>query len=289
MMTENSITIENLKIYRRKIYRSSIEDRIHTLDAAVGFINQRGLIAFWPLTGIPMPSLWAAAAGDRQVPDEHDDPGHITWGWKDELLSQKKCFYARILCKRNFFVSLDLLPNLYALTRNTGDPSEDHKVLYDSGELSHAAFVIYETLLNSGPMDTITLKRAAHLTGKEGDQQFNQAIDILQNDIKILPVGISRSGGWHYAFIYDLVPRHFPDLIERARFISEQNARKILLLNYLISVGAACENEIRKLFKWELKFIRLIMDELIASKQIKQTMIVDKDFKFPCYAIPDMI
>lgn len=236
-----------------------------------------------------MPSLWAAAAGDRQVPDEHDDPGHITWGWKDELLSQKKCFYARILCKRNFFVSLDLLPNLYALTRNTGDPSEDHKVLYDSGELSHAAFVIYETLLNSGPMDTITLKRAAHLTGKEGDQQFNQAIDILQNDIKILPVGISRSGGWHYAFIYDLVPRHFPDLIERARFISEQNARKILLLNYLISVGAACENEIRKLFKWELKFIRLIMDELIASKQIKQTMIVDKDFKFPCYAIPDMI
>jgi uncharacterized protein YcaQ len=138
-------------------------------------------------------------------------------------------------------------------------------------------------------MDTITLKRAAHLTGKEGDQQFNQAIDTLQNDIKILPVGISRSGGWHYAFIYDLVPRHFPDLIERARFISEQNARKILLLNYLNSVGAASENDIRKLFKWELKFIRLIIDELIASKQIKQTMIVDKDFKFPCYAIPDMI
>jgi hypothetical protein len=54
-------------------------------------------------------------------------------------------------------------------------------------------------------------------------------------------------------------------------------------------VGAASENEIRKLFKWELKFIRLIMDELIASKQIKQTMIMDKDFKFPCYAIPDMI
>jgi len=288
-MTENSIALENLKKYRQKIYRSSVKDRLHSLDEAIGFIKQRGLIAFWPLNGIPMPSLWAAAAGDRPVPDEHDDPGHITWGWKDELLSQKKCFYARILCKRNFFISLDLLPNLYALTRITGDPSEDHKILYDSGELSHAAFVIYETLLNSGPMDTITLKRAAHLTGKEGDQQFNQAIDTLQNDIKILPVGISRSGGWHYAFIYDLVPRHFPDLIERARFILEQNARKTLLLNYLNSVGAASENEIRKLFKWELKFIRLIMDELIASKQIKQTMIMDKDFNFPCYAIPDMI
>jgi hypothetical protein len=288
-MTKNSISLENLNIYRRKIYRSSIEDRIRTLDAAVGFINQRGLIAFWPLNGIPMPSLWAVAAGDRPVPDEHDDPGHITWGWKDELLSRKKCFYARILCKRNFFVSLDLLPNLYALSRNTGDPSEDHKVLYDSGELSHPAFLIYKTILNSGPMDTITLKRAAHLTGKEGDRQFNQAIDSLQNDIKILPVGISRSGGWHYAFIYDLVPRHFPDLIERTRFISEPFARKSLILNYLNSVGAASETEIHKLFRWELNITRSVMDELIASQQVKQIMIIDKDLMIPCYAIPDMI
>jgi hypothetical protein len=288
-MTENSIALEKLKKYRQKIYRSSVEDRTRSLDAAVGFINQRGLIAFWPLNGIPMPSLWAAAAGDRPVPDEHDDPGHITWGWKDELLSRKKCFYARILCKRNFFVSLGLLPNLYALTRNTGDPSEDHKILYDSGELSHAAFVIYETILNSGPMDTITLKRAAHLTGKEGDRQFNQAIDALQNDIKILPVGISRSGGWHYSFIYDLVPRHFPDLIEQTRFVSERNARKTLILNYINSVGAASENEIRKLFKWELNITRSVMDELIASQEVKQIMVIDKDFKIPCYAIPDMI
>jgi hypothetical protein len=289
MMTDYSITLENLQKYRRKIYRSSIDDRIHTLEDAIRFINQRGLIAFWPLNGIPLPSLWAAAAGDRPVPDEHDDPGHITWGWKDELLSQKKCFYARILCKRNFFASLDLLPNLYALTRNTGDLTEDHKVLYDSGELSHAAFVVYETLLNSGPMDTITIKRVARLTGKEGDRQFNQAIDTLQNDIKILPVGISRSGGWHYAFIYDIVPRHFPDLIDRTRLISELIARKTLILNYLNSVGAASENEIRRLFKWESKLTRSILDGLITSKQIKQSLIVEKDLKISCYAIADLI
>jgi hypothetical protein len=288
-MNQNSISLENIKKYRQKIYRSSVDDRIHSLHTAIGFINKRGLIAFWPLNGIPMPSLWAAAAGDRPVPDEHDDPGHITWGWKDELLSRKKCFYARILCKRNFFVSLDLLPNLYALTRNTGDPHEDHKILYDSGELSHAAFVIYETILNSGPMDTITLKRAARLTGKEGDKQFNQAIDFLQNDIKILPVGISRSGGWHYAFIYDPVPRHIPDLIERTRLISEQTARKILVFNYLNSVGAASENDIRKLFKWELKTFRSVLDELNKSEQIIRATIVDKDSRFPCYAITDMI
>ncbi len=123
--------------------------------------------------------------------------------------ARKNAFMQEFFVKGIFSSALILYRILYALTRNTGDPSEDHKILYDSGELSHAAFVIYEIILNSGPLDTITLKRAAHLTGKEGDRQFNQAIDVLQNDIKILPVGISRSGGWHYAFIYDLVRAPF--------------------------------------------------------------------------------
>ena len=57
----------------------------------------------------------------------------------------------------------------------------------------------------------------------------------------------------------------------------------------LNSVVAASENEIRKLFKWELNITRSIMDELIASQHVKQIMIIDKDFTIPCYAIADMI
>ena len=225
-MMDIKLTIDFIQDYRRKVCRFSPDARLLTIEDAVEFINDRGILAFWPLKNIPMPSLWAATAGNRPVPDDHDDPGHVTWGWKDSLLGKKECFYGRILCRRNFFISLEILPYLYALSHNYGDPAEDHHILYRAGELSFAAFKIYDTLLDNGPLDTLSLKRAAHLSGKEGEQQFNQAIDTLQMDYKIMPVGISNVGGWRYAFVYDLVPRQFTDIIERSRFISEFRGEK---------------------------------------------------------------
>lgn len=288
-MEDLKLPIEFVQEYRRKAYRYSPNDRLLTIENAVEFINKRGVLAFWPLKDIPMPSLWAATVGDRPVPDDHDDPGHVTWGWKDTLLGKKQCYYGRILCRRNFFVSLDILPNLYALSHNLGDPAEDHHILYRSGELSFAAFKIYDTLLNSGPMDTLALKRTAHLSGKEGEQQFNQAVDALQMDYKIMPVGISNVGGWRYAFVYDLVPRQFTDLIERSRFISESEARNQLILNYLTSVGTATEQDIRRLFKWNMDVIHQMVDQLLQTQKIVSVLICDKHQEIPGYALSNLI
>jgi hypothetical protein len=288
-MEKIKIPIEFIKDYRHKTFQLALNNRLHTIENAVEFINQRGILAFWPLKDLPMPSLWSAAAGDRPVADEHDDPGHITWGWKDDLLGQKRCYYARILCRRNFFVSLDVLPNLYALSHNFGDPAEDHLILYQSGELSFAAFKIYDTLLNSGPMDTLALKRAAHLSGKEGEQQFNQAIDLLQMDYKIMPVGISNAGGWRYAFIYDLVPRQFTDLIEKSRFITETSARKTLILNYMSSVGAAEEIDLRRLFRWSPDLLHSVLEQLVVSRLITSVDLTDHHSEKPGFVLSNLI
>ncbi|MCK7520523.1 MAG: hypothetical protein MZV64_23930 [Ignavibacteriales bacterium] len=61
------------------------------------FVNRRGFVFFWPISGIDLPSLWTAVAGDRPVADKHDDPGHITWGWKDGATRQKDL----VLCRRS--------------------------------------------------------------------------------------------------------------------------------------------------------------------------------------------
>jgi len=57
-------------------------------EEAIRYVNERGFIYFWPINGILLPSLWEAVSGDRPVPNEHDDPGHVTWGWKDSLLGK---------------------------------------------------------------------------------------------------------------------------------------------------------------------------------------------------------
>ncbi len=67
-----------------------------------------------------MPSLWTAVAGDRPVADKHDDPGHITWGWKYKALGKKIWYYAKTLRKKATMISLEIAPYFYALSENYG-------------------------------------------------------------------------------------------------------------------------------------------------------------------------
>src|SRR5689334_11523643 len=88
---------ELIKDYRAQTFRTAPGLRLNNADQAVDFVNQRGFIFFWPIKGVELPNLWSAAAGDRPVADEHDDPGHMTWGWKDSLLGQRRWYYGRVV------------------------------------------------------------------------------------------------------------------------------------------------------------------------------------------------
>ena len=114
---------------------------------ALRFVNERGFIYFWPIKGIDLPSLWMAVAGDRPVADAHDDPAHITWGWKDDALPKRIWYYAKILRRKATMISLDVVPYFYALSENYGSPEEDYLVEYEEGRLTLAAKNIYDALL----------------------------------------------------------------------------------------------------------------------------------------------
>jgi hypothetical protein len=236
--------------YRAQTFRTATGLGIATKEEAITFVNERGYVYFWPIKEVTLPSLWTAAAGDRPVPDEHDDPGHVTWGWKDQLLSQRVWYYAKVLRKRATFISLALLPHFYALSENYGEPDKDYLLQYDEGRLTFEAKTVYETLLNEGPLDTVSLRKSARMTSKASDSPFNRALETLQADFKILPVGIAEAGAWKYAFIYECVHRHYPDLAEQARLIRQADARRKLAELYLRSVGAARERDLAALFGW---------------------------------------
>lgn len=237
-----------LEAYRANTYW--LDRSLDTIQQAIAFVQERGFIFFWPIKGIEFPSLWAAVAGSRPVASEHDDPGHKTWGWKDSLLGKREWYYAKLLRRKATLVSLELAPYFYALTENYGDPDEDYLIQYEAGRMKQETKQIYEALLKSGAMDTITLRREANLSSASSKYRFERGLAELQADMKILPVGVAEAGAWNYAFIYDLVPRHFPDIPGRARLLSLREARSTLLEYYFRSVGAATVAEVRKLFGW---------------------------------------
>lgn len=245
-----TISSSRLKDYRAQTFRLLPELRLRSQDEAFDFVQHRGFVYFWPISGIVLPSLWVAVAGDRPVADAHDDPGHVTWGWKDALLGGSAWYYAKVLRKRATMISFELLPCFYALSENYGAYEEDYLTLYEQGRLTSEAKVIYEALLDKGRLDTVELRRATHMSSPGSEGRFNRALTDLQADFKIVPVGVTQSGAWHYAFAYDIAARHYPQLSDQAHNISEKEARQKIVMAYLRSVGVAQLTDLVKLFGW---------------------------------------
>lgn len=262
-----TIDLKKLHTHRERTFNLPPPKRLSSPAQALRFVNERGFVYFWPIKGIDLPSLWTAVAGNRPVADAHDDPGHVTWGWKDNALGKRIWYYAKILRKKATMISLEVAPYFYALSENYGSPEEDYLTAYEEGRLPQAAKQVYEALLKEGAMNTIDLRRAAKLANAK-ESEFNKALEILQSDFKILPVGVAEAGAWKYSFIYEIVPRHYPDLPEQARKIGEHEAREKLLDLYFESVGAAREADAVKLFGWKKELVTRTIVGLASKRKL---------------------
>jgi hypothetical protein len=265
-----SLTLTQIKDMRERRYRRRPELALHTVDDAIAFLDDVGFCFLFPIKGVELPSLWDAVCGRvKPVPNEHHDP-HIqkTWGWKDTSLDKRWWYYGKLLRKKATLVSLELLPFFYALSENYGDPARDYLQQYRDGRLSHEAKLIYEALLEHGPQHVIELRRLARLTGKSRTSAFQRELAELQADLKILPVGVARAGAWHYAFIYEIVSRWYPDLPERARAIRGDQARRTLLATYLDNVIAATAAQATRLFGWVKRDVEQAAAQLTESGRI---------------------
>ena len=262
--------------------------RLTTPEQAVDYVNDRGFIFFWPTKGFVFPSLWGAVAGDRPVADEHDDPGHITWSWKDSLIDKKVWYYARVLKHKNTLISLDAIKYFFALSPNYGEPEVDILNEYNEGKLPLEARLIFEALARNGPLDTLSLRKEARLAGADSQSPFTRALDILQRQLRVLPVAISEAGAWKYAFVYDLTHRYFPELSESARFLTENQAMERLLMWFFETLGAASFKQVTILFNWETTLTRWVLDRLIASGFIVEGYIRDESDN-PMYCLKTLV
>ncbi len=263
----SQINLKKLQVHRTRTFNLPPSKRVSSVSQALTFINKRGFVYFWPIKGIDLPSLWAAVAGDRPVADQHDDPGHITWGWKDDALDKKRWYYAKILRGKATMISLEIVPYFYALSENYGSPEEDYLIAYQEGRLTQASKQVYETLLDKGALNTLDLRREAKLSNAK-DSEFNKALEQLQRDFKILPVGVAEAGAWKYSHIYEVVTRHYPDLSEQARAIKESQARGKLLELYFDMLGAAQLRDVNKLFGWGNEVVKKAVGKLVETGKL---------------------
>jgi DNA glycosylase AlkZ-like len=266
-----TVDLEKLTAHRARTFNLPPFKALTSPAQALDYVNERGFVYFWPIKGIDFPSLWTAVAGDRPVPNEHDDPGHITWGWKDNALDQRIWYYGKILRRKATMISLEVAPYFYALTENYGDYTEDYLIPYEDGRMPQGAKQVYEAILDNGPLNTVDLRPLARMSNAK-DSEFNKALEILQADFKILPVGVAQAGAWNYAFIYEVAARYWPDLPEQARHIGEAEARTKLLELYFQSVGAAQLRDVNKLFRWGNELTARAVKRLVEKGDVVEGM-----------------
>jgi hypothetical protein len=256
---------------REARYRRRMNLRVTTKEQAIEFVNDVGFCFLFPIQGVEMPSLWDAVAG-RVLKTTNKHSGYEierTWGWKDEALGQRLWFYGKLLRSRATLVSLNFLPNFYALSENYGDYEHDYLDQYHTGALSAEAKTIYEALLKNGALDAIRLRRESRMSAEASKPRFEKALTELQVGLKVLPIGIAPVGAWRYAFIYEILPRWLPDLSDRARSISRTEARRLILDRYIHNVIASPLAASARLFGWKLDDTKQAAEGLAAQGRVE--------------------
>jgi hypothetical protein len=254
----------DLRAYRARTFRTAPASRLASLRQAERFVRERGFVHFWPIDNVDLPSLWQAVAGNRPVPAEHDDPAHITWRWKDYMLDKRRWYYAKLIRGRSTIVSLQTIPAFYALSERLGD-LDDYNMAYEAGHLTREARLIGDALRTHGPMHTIELRRRTHLDDPHAKGRFEKTLVQLQKGLWILPVGVAEAGTWHYAFIYDLVDRWWPEIYPLARGLARDEASRQIMEMLLRSVGATTTVHAARLLGWKASWVEETCEDLARS------------------------
>jgi hypothetical protein len=138
------------------------------------------------------------------------------------------------------------------------------------------AKAIYEAILENGPLDTVRLRREARMSAESAKSRFDRALVELQVGLKVLPVGVAEAGAWNHAFIYELLPRWFPEIPARARLIGRAEARRVLVRRYLDNVVAADRAMIAKVFhilKWTPAELKRTIVTLLEESAIQEAKV----------------
>jgi hypothetical protein len=117
------------------------------------------------------------------------------------------------------------------------------------------------------------LRREARLSAQSAKARFDRALVELQVGLKVLPIGVAEAGAWDYAFVYELLPRWFPEIPEQARAIGRGEARRVLVQRYLDNVVAADREMIVRVFHvmhWTLNELERTLTALLQTGAIQE-------------------
>jgi hypothetical protein len=258
-----TINLQRIERQRDVIYRRQPARRLRTMNDAAHFIDSVGFCLLFASTqAIELPSLFEAVKGRRDAHiDEWDADSDRVWVWKNDLPATRRAYYGKGLRGKPMFISLKLLPPILALTA-----TENLAEAYRRGRASYEAKRVYDTLLGLGPTPTMALRGATGLD----NARYHRALDELQRQFIILPVGATNEHGAWPSQIFDLLARWFPREFERAQQLDADAALRVVIKRYLDTVIATTIPQMTRWLGVAPEQVKWMVDRLIARRTLAQ-------------------
>lgn len=180
-----------------------------TPEDFVRFVDAVGCCARTPLIAYPdFPNL-AEVIGP--VPAGTSDP----WFWKDDLHAEKRLYYTRVLGGEPTFISNSLLTAFVATNGAVYDE------LVFEGLLTPEAQQIYKLIEASGP---IPIKELKMLLTPDAKRSSGRILIELDRVFLVTKTGITGRIRGTYGFIWDLVERWMPEVLQEADRLGRKQA-----------------------------------------------------------------
>lgn len=249
-----------LERHRERLTR---DHRVRNGAQLIEFVNDVGFcFAFTAAEGLPIPACF-----DHLSTKDIDRKWGWIWGWKDELAADKKLYYGPILWRKPSFVSMKLLPLLYATHGRAGEP-DDHLEDVKAGRLSEVARRIIEHVTVKGESQTRRMRAELGITSKEGRTQYDRALDEVQRLMYVARVKAVGEGREEYNYTYDLFVRRYPEVVRAAEPIPSADARSRVLARAIELAGALTAKQIDKLFDWGPDSLGRAIQRLEAERRV---------------------
>ncbi|HXJ18385.1 MAG TPA: hypothetical protein VNM68_14465 [Candidatus Polarisedimenticolia bacterium] len=224
--------------------------RVVTPAEALKYIDAAGFCMLFPVTSVPLPSLYCAVT--RRSPDagvQFDRYFEMIWRWKDELPRRRRAFYAKYFRGRGTFISRRQLPYFLAM-RDAAVASGDHYRFYRAGRIRDDARVIWGALEEYGPLATLELRHACKMDTTAGNVRFKRAMLDLQGMLVVSHFGAEQETRAWASGRFELTCRAFPEETAAAASITPEVARETVAAKFLEHHPGAPPAQLARLFGW---------------------------------------
>lgn len=237
--------------------RITKDHRVRNAAQLVTFVKDVGFcFAFTAAEGLPIPACF-----DHLSTNDEMRKWNWMWGWKDELAEEKKLYYGPILWRKPTFVSMKMLPLLYATYGRAGEP-DDHLEDVKAGRISEIGRRIIEHVTQKGETQTRRMRAELGITSKEGRGQYDRALNEVQRLMYVARVKAVGEGREEYNYTYDLFVRRYPEVTKAAEPIASADARTRILTRAIELAGALTSRQMAKLFDWGDEPLRRTIERL---------------------------